>query len=109
VDTFGKENQVSNMVRKRRRFSPEFKAEVVQLGVRGQKSVPEVCKEYELYDSSVYAWVRQAKIDEGQGPPGAPSSAELEELRALRKKNRELEREVGFLRDAAAYFAKAKK
>lgn len=100
---------MSNMGRKRRRFSAEFKAEVVQLVLRGHKSVPQVCKEYELYDSSAYAWVRQAKIDEGQGPPGAPSSAELDELRALRKKTRELEREVNLLRDAARYFAKAKK
>ena len=43
---------------KRRKFTNEFKAEVVQLVLSGQKTVPQVSKEQGLYDSSVYEWVR---------------------------------------------------
>lgn len=100
---------MSEMGKQRRRFSPDFKAEVVRLVLSGQRSVPEVCRQHDLYTSSVYGWVRQAKIDGGQGSVGAVSSAELEELRALRKKTRELEKENRFLKEAAAYFAKETK
>ncbi len=99
---------MSVMSEKRRRFSAEFKSEVIQLVLNGRKTVPEVCKEHDLHDSSVYNWVRQAKIDGGQGPAGALTTAEKEELTALRRENRELKRERDFLKSAAAYFAKAK-
>lgn len=82
---------------------------MVRLVLSGQRSVPEVCREHDLYTSSVYGWVRQAKIDQGDGPEGALNSAELEELRALRKKHRELEKENRFLKEAAAFFAREKK
>ena len=56
---------------KRRKFTKQFKADVVRLIKEGGKSVAEVCKDHDLYDSSVYEWVRQAKIDAGEGPAGA--------------------------------------
>jgi transposase-like protein len=43
---------------------------VVQRVLRGHKSVPQVCKEYELYDTSAYAWARQAKIVRVKARPG---------------------------------------
>ncbi len=95
--------------KKRRQYPKEFKAEVCALVLSGRKSVPEVCRDHQLTESSVYAWVRQARIDAGEGPPGAATSEELEELRRLRKENKQLKRERDFLVDAAAYFAKRKK
>jgi len=103
------ERQVSHMTKKRRKFSSEFKSEVVQLILSGRKSGSEVCKEHGLYDSSVYEWVRQGKVDAGHGPDGALTSEEKRELSELRREVRELRRERDFLVDAAAYFAKAKK
>lgn len=96
---------MSTMEKPRRKFTKEFKSEVVQLVLNGQMTVPEICKKHGLYDSSVYTWVRQAKVDMGQGPPGALTTAEKEELAALRRENRELRRERDFLKSAAAYFA----
>ena len=93
---------------KRRQYSREFKSEICALVLQGQRTVPEVCREYDLSASGVYAWVRQAKVDAGSGPSGAPTSAELEELRALRKEVKVLRKERDFLKSAAAYFAKAK-
>ena len=109
VDILLKERQVSLMTSKRRRFSPEFKAEVIQLVLSGRKTVPEICKDHDLYDSSVYNWVRQAKVDSGRGAAGAMTTSEKEEIKRLRRENRELKRERDFLVDAATYFAKAKK
>ncbi len=100
---------MSDMASKRRRFPPEFKAEVIQQVLSGRKTVPQICKEQDLFDSSVYNWVRQAKIDSGNGPVDALTTAEKQELAALRRENRELRRERDFLKSAAAYFAKAKK
>ena len=100
---------MSVMSKKRRNFSREFKAEVVQLVLSGRKTVAQVCQEHELYDSSVYGWVKQARVDSGAGPSGTLTTTEKEELSALRRENRELRRERDFLKDAAAYFAKAKK
>ena len=97
------------MAKKRRQFTKEFRSEVCALVLSGRKTVPQVCQEHELTESTVYAWVRQAKVDSGVGPEGAATSEELEELRALRKENKQLKRERDFLVDAAAYFAKAKK
>ena len=56
---------------KRRRFTKEFKAEIVKLVLDGGRSVPEVCGEHGLGETSVYNWVRQAQVDRGQGPKGA--------------------------------------
>ena len=97
------------MTSKRRRFSPEFKAEVIQLVLSGRKTVPEICKDHDLHDSSVYNWVRQAKIDSGRGAAGTMTTSEKEENKRLRQENRELKRERDFLVDAATYFAKATK
>jgi transposase len=100
--------RVSKMA-KRRKFTKQFKDDVVRLINEGGKSVAEVCQDHNLYDSSVYEWLRQAEIDAGEGPAGALTSAEREELARLRKQVRELEMERAFLKKAAAFFAKESK
>ena len=96
------------MMKKRRTYTKEFKSEVVKLVFDGGGSVPEVCQQHELGESSVYAWVKQAQVDRGEGPSGALTTAEKEELSQLRRDNRELRRERDFLKQATAYFARAK-
>ncbi len=54
--------------RHRRSFSPEFKREIVALCLLPDKSVASVCKEYELAETAVRRWVRQAQIDSGLRP-----------------------------------------
>lgn len=93
----------------RRSFTKEFKAEIVKLVLHGGRSVPEVCREHGLGETSVYNWVKQARIDNGHGPAGALTTEEREELSRLRKENRELRRERDFLTQATAFFARAKR
>ena len=67
--------------RKRRKFTAEFKAEVVALCRQGDRTVPQVARDLDLTESSVRNWMKQADTDEGKGPEGALTTEEKEELR----------------------------
>ena len=92
--------------RKRRFFSPEFKADAVKLVRESGRSVGQVSRDLDLTETALRDWVKQAKVDDGQGPPGALSTAELAELRQLRRDNKRLRMEREILKKAAAFFAK---
>ena len=95
--------------RKRRWFTKEYKAEVVELIRSSGKTVAEVSRDLELTETAVRRWVTQAEIDSGSGPPGALTTAEREELAALRKRVKTLETEREILKKATAFFAKESK
>jgi transposase len=92
--------------RKRRSFTPEFKAETVRLVLEGGKSIPDVARDLDLTKSALREWVHQAQVDRGQGKPGELTSAEREELQRLRREVKELRIEREILKKAAAFFAK---
>ncbi len=92
--------------RKRRHFTPEYKAEVVRLVRSGAKTAGQAARDLELTETSVRGWVRQAEIDDGSGPNGALTTAEREELAALRRENKTLRLEREILKNATAFFAK---
>jgi transposase len=62
-----------------------------------------------LPETAVRRWVKQAKIDLGEGPSGALTTAEREELSDLRKRVKTLEMEREILKKATAFFAKESK
>jgi transposase-like protein len=95
--------------RKRRAFSPEYKAEVVELIRKSGKSVGAVARELDLTETAVRRWVQQAEVDSGGGPAGALTTAEREELAQLRKRVKTLEMEREILKKATAFFAKESK
>ena len=43
--------------RRRRSFTPEFKAEVVTMVRKGDRTVPTLCRERDLADTAVRRWV----------------------------------------------------
>ena len=92
--------------RKRRTFTAEQKAEAVRLARETGKSPYRLARDLGLSESALRNWIRQAEIDEGQGPAGALMTQEREELRQLRRENRQLKMERDFLKKAAAFFAK---
>ncbi len=92
--------------RKRRVFTREYKAEVVELIRKSGRSLTEVAKELDLTRTAVAEWVKQAEVDAGRGGTGALTTAEREELVRLRRDNRRLQMEHEILRKAAAFFAK---
>jgi transposase-like protein len=92
--------------RKRRKFTPEFKADAVRLVTAGGKSITEVCKQFDLTDTSLRAWLKQTETDAGKGSPDALTTAERVELVELRKRVKRVEMERDILKKATAFFAK---
>ncbi len=92
--------------RKRRSFTDEYKAEVVELIRKSGKSIGAVAKELDLTETAVRVWVHQAEVAAGRGPAGALTTAEREELAQLRRRIKTLEMEREILKKATAFFAK---
>jgi transposase len=95
--------------RKRRSFSRQYKAEVVELIRKSGKGIGAVARELDLAETAVRHWVQQAEIDSGRGPAGALTTAEREEFAQLRKRVKTLEMEREILKKATAFFAKESK
>jgi len=93
--------------RPRRQFTEEFKAGVVRLVLDEGKTVGAVSREMDLTETAVRLWVQHAHANRTRGRTGL-TSAEREELAALRKENRILREERDILKKATAFFAKQK-
>lgn len=92
--------------RKRRTFTPEYKAEAARLCKVGDRSIGQVATDLNLTETALREWVRRAVVDARQGPPDALTTQEREELRELRKRVKRLEMEREILKKAATFFAK---
>jgi transposase len=89
--------------KKRRQYTPEFKAEAVRLVREQGLSRGQVARDLGVPASVVSRWVAAAEAAE---VPGALSSEEREELKRLRRENKILRTEREILKKAAAFFAK---
>jgi len=96
---------MGNKPRKRRSFTPEFKAEIVELCQRGDRSVGQVAKDFDLTETAVREWVKQAGRDAGTRHDGGLTTEERRELAQLRRENRRLREDVEVLKRATAFFA----
>ena len=85
------------------RYPQEFKDDVVRL-VRSGVSITQAAKDMEVSTSAIQRWLQVTEIEEGTRP--GVTKDEAAELRALKKRNRQLEMENEILKRAAAYFAK---
>jgi transposase len=73
--------------------------------VRSGRTPESLSREFEATAQSISNWVRQADLDEGRREDGL-TTAEREELRRLRRENRQLREEREILKKAAAWFAR---
>ena len=89
--------------RARRSFTPEFKAEIVELCQRGDRSIGQVARDFDLTETAVREWVKRADLDAGRRGDGLTTS-ERDELRRLRRENRDLREEREILKRAAVFF-----
>jgi transposase len=92
--------------RPRRSFTPEFKTEIVELCQRGDRPVGQVARDFDLTETAVREWVKQAERDTGVRQDGGLTSTERQELAELRRENRRLREDVEILKRATAFFAK---
>ena len=98
------ETMGSKKARRRRSFTREFKAEVVELVRQPGNSVGSVARDLDLTETAVRAWVKQADVDQGRRE--GLTTAERDELARLRKENRVLREERDILKRATAFFAR---
>jgi len=90
--------------RPRRSFTPEFKADIVERCRAGDRTIGQVARDFDLTETAVRAWVRQAEIDDGDRD--GLTTEERKELVELRRENRQLREDVGILKRATVFFAK---
>ena len=84
-------------------YPSELKRQIIEL-VRAGRSPSELAKEFEPTAQTIQNWIRQADRDEGLRADGLKSD-EREELRRLRRENKQLRIEREILSKAAAWFA----
>ncbi|MBP1760339.1 MAG: hypothetical protein H6Q63_1256 [Firmicutes bacterium] len=90
-----------------KRYSEEFKVEAVRMVLEGNKSQNQVASDLGLSGTTLSGWVCKYKANPERGIAGSLSLTDAEiELKALKKKYRDLEEENEILKKAAAYFAK---
>ena len=84
-------------------YPTEFRRDVVAVARQGG-SISSIARDFGITDSCLRNWLRQADVEDGVRP--GTTNAEAEQVRDLKRRNRQLEQEVEILRRAAAYFAK---
>jgi transposase len=94
------------VAQRQRRFTPEFKEDVAQLYLSGERTVAELCRDFDLGDTAVRRWIRQAEASQLGREVPATGRNQLEEIEALRKENTTLRMERDVLKRAMAFFAR---
>jgi transposase-like protein len=93
------------MAEHRRQFSPQFKAEAVQVVIETGKPIAAVARDLGIHDGTlgnwVYAWRR-----EHPGPDQPVSPVERARVKELEDEVARLRMENEFLKKAAAFFAR---
>jgi len=92
----------------RRKFTPEYKREAVQLVKAGNVPASQVARELGINANMLGRWCRELQSSVGKAFPG-PGKARDEELMALKRELGRVTKERDFLREAAAFFAKSSK
>ena len=82
--------------KQRRSWTPDEKAEIVLAGLRGDRSVRDVCREHEISETQYYQW-RDWLLEGGKAALRRPNekSPHDAELKEARKRIAQLERALG--------------
>ena len=91
------------MPRTRNPYPAEFREQIIALARNG-RSVESLAREFEPCAATIHGWIKQADRDGGHCDDGL-TSTERDELRRLRRENRQLRQERDILSKAAAWFA----
>ena len=91
------------MPRTRNPYPAEFREQIVALAHAG-RSVESLAREFEPCVATIHGWVKKAGLNDGMRHDGLTGD-EREELRRLRRENRQLRQERDILSKAAAWFA----
>jgi transposase-like protein len=89
----------------RRKFSPQFKAEAVQMVIETGKPIAEVARDLGIHEGTLGNWVTAWRRDHPE-PDQPVSPVERARVSELEEENRRLRMENEFLKKAAAFFAR---
>jgi transposase len=104
-ESITKEN-VQMTQKPRRTFTDEQKAEAVRIVGQSGKPVSQVAQEMGLTESALRKWVKQAQVDRSGDTEGALTSAERQELTALRRDLKRVKMERDFLKNGLRTWAR---
>lgn len=93
------------MPRTRNPYPADFREQIVALAQAG-RSVEDLAREFEPCTATIHGWIKQADRADGHRIDGL-TSHERDELRRLRRENRQLRQERDILAKAAAWFAQS--
>ena len=85
-------------------YPPEFRHQMVEL-VRTGRPIRDFARDFECHEQTIRNWIRQADFDQGRRDDGMTTD-ERDELRRLRRENRQLRLEREILAKATAWFAR---
>lgn len=91
--------------RARRTYTNEFKQQIVDLYNTGNYSLKQLMREYDLTETALFRWIRQAN-NSGSFKEKDNRSPEENELIRLRKQNKQLLMENDILKQAALIFGR---
>jgi transposase len=95
------------MARRRRTYTPEFKAEAVRLVTEQGYSVAEAARSLGIHETLLRSWKQAAEAQGEQAFPGRGKLSPFEEEnRRLRAENQRLLAERDILKKATALFAR---
>ena len=93
------------MGKKNPRYTPEFTRQMVRL-VRSGRTPAELAREFGCTAQAIRNWVKREAEGDRKEDPGSLSVEEREELKRLRRENKQLRVEREILSKAAAWFAR---
>lgn len=88
----------------RKKYTPEYKAEAVDLVLGSGRPVAEIARDLGIHEATLGNWVNLAKKN-GTITDKPVTADERARLRELEDENRKLRMERDFLKKAAAWFA----
>jgi len=93
------------MVEKRRKYSPQFRAEAVQMVLESGRPIAHVARDLGVNDGTLQNWVKLWR-DENPEPTPELSPVERARVKEMEAEIRRLRMENEFLKKAAAFFAR---
>ena len=90
----------------RRRYSREFKLEVIRRVRDSGQSQAQVAKDLGISANTLSRWIKQQREEKGEAFPGqGHQTSQAAEISRLRRENARLRKERYFLKKTSAYFA----
>lgn len=87
-------------------YDPELKAKILRLHLEEGRTKKSLTEEFNLGQGTISYWLNQYRKECEANPKKKEEASSYEENKRLRKELAEAQKEISFLKKAAAFFAK---